>query len=446
MHEAIRVADVARQDIAVHQRHVSGPTKVTSSRVVRRAVWRQEPASVSNPIRADGTRAPSPYYIDSFVLSCGNTAVETSGTAWGWFVNPVSQSDAWTDLLGGYANLEDAMPHVWLALLDSNAQWRADDTARTNFLNKLLDHANVAQMELGVASGEFRQSVGTAGDLASGLVNTTLALAKSVRQSPATIARTLSTYGELGPKAAAKQLGGSTVALDRVVQGYLTWQFGVKPLVQDLVDGTALINRKIVDGTFPEQFTARIRSGAEVQFDRTVSLASSGQNGYPWGVRTYGLFEGTAEAHISAIYRIPTRVSAFATAGFDDSLSVAWELCRYSWLVDYLLKVGPWLRSLQAGKYCDFVEGTMSTKCESTLRKRYSESYIPGVEILRDPADLPAFVQAMRFKRQVLSGVRPAFLPSLGDTLKTTQLANALSAITTTLGVRARADVPVIKY
>ncbi len=436
-HPAINVLEVSRPDVVIQLRHPYTTYEwAEPSRCYRAYTYRAEPESTNNPVRPDGTRAPSAYFIRTvYFRQRSSTCLMTPPPA-SWYVKPASQVPTWDNLFEG-AGLD-----VFNRLHVSNVN--TVEAARVKFQNKLGDTSGKDALSLGAAAGEFRETCGMVADLAGGLVRGVLNIARDVRKPGRVVSDTLSVYGQYGPKAALRQLGGTDAGMVKaIVDSWLVYQLGLRPLMYDALAATALLNSAIQEGAPPE-FQCTVRAGHEnvEEFDRLTH--SEWLNGCP--LETWTRFQEVQQAHFAAVYKIPTRPTTLQRLGLYNIPYVGWELVRYSWMADYVTNTGPWLRSLLAGQDCVFIEGTLSTLGKTTIVKRWSLSPAGG-SITIDPSQAKETLSSDSFERTVLGGIRPAFLPQLNNRLDATKLATSLAALTNLLGSRSRnGQVPVISY
>lgn len=127
-----------------------------------------------------------------------------------------------------------------------------------------------------------------------------------------------------------------------VVDSYLTYHYGMKPLLQD-VAGVVQVLTRLPSGMW------------RVQAKGTHSASGSGKYAeevysYPWfGESTY---RENAKAVLSATPRPLTREEDRLWAlGLDNPLNTAWETTPFSFVVDWLVPVGDWLQALNSIKY-----------------------------------------------------------------------------------------------
>lgn len=399
-------------------------------------VYREEPESTSNPVRADGTRAPSAYWIKRLVVNNPLARAATLPTA-GWFVHlsPVCR-------LAQYSGGSSAGFHSGVLKLDDT---NTDARARTTFLNKLADASGKDQVSLGVIAGEFRETVGLAADLGTSLVAGVRNIARAHRRPPESIANAMYVLGREGKAAALKQLGSSDNALlQSIVSSWLVVQFGLKPLAYDLQDGVNFLAAKQAD---PEglQLTALLKGGASEEYKYSRLLNESRHNGSP--VRLTGHFVQKTSVNYAGVYKIPTKTPLPLALGLYNPALVAWELLRFTWMVDYVIDIGGWLRSFMAAQGTSFVEGSRSWLRKAYLDGLSSENFSSITTV--DPARVDMMIAADWFERTVVSpaGVMPSFLPGMKNKLNLDRLANSIAAVTTLVGSRARyGSVPIISY
>lgn len=131
-----------------------------------------------------------------------------------------------------------------------------------------------------------------------------------------------------------------------VVDSYLSYHYGVKPLMQDIAGAAQLMTRMpsenwIVSakgGDFSERRAVKGRSelGGVVPRRATVSAR--------WGCR----------AMVTAKQRPLSREEDLKWAlGLDNPLATAWELTPWSFVVDWAFPIGDWLQALNSTRYYD---------------------------------------------------------------------------------------------
>lgn len=163
-----------------------------------------------------------------------------------------------------------------------------------------------------------------------------------------------------------------------VSDSWLEYSFGWRPLISDVEDGLTAC-RSVVDRPLGEKFSARVTK------DRKVPRTFGGRSGVNWLMTDYYWDEyhsATCQYYGKAYDK--TEWSAYANQlGFFPSefVPAAWELCPWSFLIDYFTSVGDVLNSWATAQRVGFswVGGTTrlvserSTECVaySTAPWRY---------------------------------------------------------------------------
>lgn len=309
-----------------------------------------------------------------------------------------------------------------------------DAKARIKFLSKLADASGKDKVKLGAALGEVRETIHMATELATGLLQGVRSVSRSIERSPQLVSRVLRSVSTLGVKETAHRfLKGDTRLLERIVQGWLVYQFGIRPLAMDVSDAVVWIERNVLTG--PQRLYAIVRAGAtDEEYTLVPACRELVENATFSG---YFKVQHTVGIHYSCVYEIPTTATLPEQFGLYNMPAVGWEVCRFSWLVDYAVDVGGWLRSMMAAQNTHFVEGTMSKilRCRLVDFVSNDDTYSVGLGVVPLKG---AVLDLDAFDREVLnSGVMPPFFPALKNTLGIKQLANALAALAVTAGARS---------
>ena len=437
-HDAVNVDDIVVVDSQQHWKHSGGADwgwSATPHAVLLSRNILQMPATVVNEKRPDGTYPRSPYWTKRVLVTNVQPEVHQA--------HPV---DYWTSgYWGPYvigATLSTTMPVEFHLGFDSIAghvlpsslvRLNVEALARTRFLNKLADASGKDQVQLGVAAGEMRETIGMASDLAVGLVKGIRATARAVNQAPATVAKALDSIRRYGvPEAARRVMHGDVALLERTVQSWLVYQFGLKPLVYDLYDASVWAQAQLVAGC---PLLIDIKGGAAADEQATVRHTRPWVDGAVWSL--WGVYQQHCGVHFSCSYEIPTNPSISQQLGIYNPAAVAWELLRFSWMVDYALDMGNWLRSTMAADGTTFLEGTKSTILRASLLRVVDETTAELGDALAITSVKTPLVQVEHFDRSMLShGVMPSLLPGVKNKMGLTQLANSLAALTTLVGAR----------
>ena len=390
------------------------------------------PATVVNPVRPDGTRPVSNYWIKRQFAVLPRLEVKQGVPPYSsWLYRTEGGSCPYTqDLIGTSPtwNASKLLPS-WLVVQN------VDALARTKFLAKLGERSGKDQVQLGAVAGEVRETIGMAADLGTGIVTGIRSIARNVSQSPKLVARALDLIRKVGIREAANRvLRGDVRLLERIVEGWLVVQFGLKPLCYDIYDGTVWLSHAQQADTL--RLTVKVRGGASSEQDVQLRSCRFGGNGCTYDVDA--VVRQLVGVHYACDYEIPTKATIPEQLGLYNPASVAWELARFSWMVDYVVDIGGWLDSMMAAQNTRFVEGTKSVIQRTGLVEFRDVSQPPVVPIQSDLDSLGALLQVEDFQRTVLNhGVMPSFLPGIRNKMNLDRLANSMAALTTLVGARS---------
>lgn len=389
----------------------------------------REDETVVNDRRPDGTWPVSPFSADRVIVQKKPSKLSEANTFPYWGMYMKESSSAYTlfmDPLAGMA-VFDTPPWRVPTLLRANA----DALARTEFLNKLGDISGKDKVQLGVMLGEVRETIGMAHELSTALISGIRSVAKTVNRSPQQVSKILDSVRKLGIRETANRLlKGDTQALERMVQAWLVVQFGIKPLAYDVYDASVYMQAELAKTD--NYLTVAVRAGAEDVAEEEVHVSGIGFNGNTFDL--YHTIRYSARYHYACQYDIPTTTTLAEDLGLYNPAVIAWELLRFSWLIDYVVGIGDWLRSSMAAQHTKFLEGTQSVVLETMLLS-WRAVGVTGVE-MQGLGSAP-LVNLKQFKRTVLNhGVMPSLLPGVKVHLGLSQLANSLAALTTLVGAR----------
>lgn len=408
--------------------------------------WLRHPESVNNPVREDGTRALSAYSIDRYlsVTPAASISQQANGR-WGYHTRESTRAAYCTDLVGNDARLN----HQKVIPSDS-FMTNVDAIARVNFLKKLEKASGKSQVELGVAAGEVRETINMASDLAGGLTRGVLTIARDVRLSPQLVGKALDSVRSLGIREAANRvLRGDVKLLERIVESWLVYQFGLKPLAYDLYDATVYLGaEQQKHGTL--KLKIKVNSGFDSEAEELVFRAiRNGGNSATYNVDAKFLWYG--KVHYSGWYEIPTRATIPEELGLYNPMLIGWELLRFSWLVDYVVDIGGWFRSMMAARGTRFVEGTRSELRQARFVEWVDapdNGVTAGGPVASQLNRLRCSIAADSFRRTLLGpgGVMPPILPGVSNIMDLHRLANTMAALTTLVDSRQRTSPPIISY
>lgn len=128
-----------------------------------------------------------------------------------------------------------------------------------------------------------------------------------------------------------------------VVDGYLAYQYGMRPLLQDVSGAVQSLSRRP-----PEEWRVTAKGAQADVYTRERIVTST--NGCEFKARTD--YRQSARSVLSAVQRPLTRQQDLQWAlGLDNPLATTWEVTRLSFVADWLVPVGDWLSALNSIKY-----------------------------------------------------------------------------------------------
>lgn len=247
---------------------------------------------------------------------------------------PYPKSDLWGNGTGWNAYKEVYRGGIGRMTIGAN-QWEVAPSARwwtgsisrsqptASELSGLL-RAKVKDSNLNLAQSlaEYRQTADLFYGLASDLVSTF----RSLRSG-----RGLKDIAKYFRKPRGK-------IVDDVGNRWLQYQYGVRPLVNDIYGSCEALRKKLRDGQFNYVTVSRDVKQDEVQ---------------KWPSSSNPVAKAYCQIHHRCTIRSRYKITAAAVkqlseVGITNPALLAWELIPYSFVVDWLFPVGNWLASLDA--------------------------------------------------------------------------------------------------
>lgn len=398
--------------------------------------FRYRPKSISNPLRKDGTRAPSAWYHRQATVASPTRDVVVGFRSGSYDVvvsylgtpgNPLlSGGDwrAWKDIgLGWTANVE-SFPYA------------AESIAVTKALTKLRQQ----KYDFGATLGELKETAGFVADACDDLVGFLSSAANKLPGDSDDVVRFIMSLNKSELKSARNQRYGPRVRsmansiwgkraekyMELGISLWMAYQLAVKPLLYDIEDGRNALGEALF-GDVPQPLRLKVRSSGR---DQSYHKAT-----WPSGFSFITSIETlvTNECKVSATYDVsPTKDSRAQQWGLTNSWSVLWELTTLSWMVDYLTNMGEWLGTLTPVEGASFVEGTITRFQYGVPSAAEALSPISGVEAISGFNRKMWSMDASRMERVLIPpyGLLPAVRPAFRNKLDLTRLANSLAGLT----------------
>lgn len=372
------------------------------------------PQSTNNPLRKDGSRAPSSWAHrwyssassprDVLIRVPGNQYYEGTFQLWRADFAP-----------GDFNRLKLG----WVLNDPYQVFDRAvESRARTGFLKKLAGQ----KFDLGTNLAEFRETVTGVADLGIDVLRALHTIAGAKRTSlryvyDALMGRNLSKYHKRGMRNLSKEIR----------QQWMKYQMAYKPTLHDIDDAT-----QVLDDAFQGKtgaFTVVCRSG----FKSADALRTKPSGSVGMGCTYSMAYTWEWRMSFSCSYTVRhAAMRQLSQLGLTNPAAVAWELLQFSWLVDYITTVGDWLNSFTAAQGLSFLEGSQTQFLQVNSDGDCQAAAYPGSgsTLARGGGRVFAEVHAGRMLRTVLTGSpSPAVFPTYRNRLNLTRLANSLTAL-----------------
>lgn len=266
--------------------------------------------------------------------------------------------------------------------------------------NKLKDQS----VDLGSAWGERKQTMRQLGDAATSIARAARDLQRGqVRNA----------MRQLGISNKKREPRGSNW-----VQKYLGLEYGWKPLLSDIYGSVHALSKR---PTGDWRITAK--SG------RTEKTYTSKLTSFP---ARYDPYVGTVVVERKAFVRIDALprndlTMSLSSLGLLNPLNVGWEVLPYSFVVDWIVPIGSWLNSLDAGLgYRDSYTSTSTlVRADwSDIGRSMSSSatyYVKG--------EWTGKKSVVNLKRTIANGIPLPTIPSIKDPRSLKHMANGLGLL-----------------
>lgn len=413
-------------------------------------IYETRPQSGSSPVREDGSRAPRAWEHSwgSYLAKPKRLSIEyytspTKRRKWEYKEGiPVGISIPAVPLDTCFHNIFVQVGLQWLsggALATFPPSCEA--AAVTRFRIKAL--SGVA--DLGTTLGELRMTANFVTDLCRGIESTVHRIADDLPRwySPKRQLSRAEHRKQKAKQVAALLYGGRPgrrlahetrskyrrriKAEKQILSDWLAYQFAVKPLVNDLVSASESLNYLLFEENLPLRATVKAGAEMKVQNQKVRTEVPHLEVSLNEDMR----LDTLARCHYSGVFDMPlTSERTLRQLGLANPGSVAWELIQFSWLVDYAIGVGDWIKSMTSLDHMTWVEGSVSRICR--LSNASGRVTVTGASsnVIVVKGEGACLFECGRFSRQVLSKApMPAAFPVPKKQLGVRQMANALAAL-----------------
>lgn len=421
--------------------------KITGTHNEVPVIGRQiRPESGSSPVRADKSRAPRAWshswgevtaWPRKVVFtrpygSGGKEEIMVDGVGIHPFqnVNIVGVPNTF------FSSTASLVGFGWCASGNNGYPLNADALAITKLRQEILD----GKAQWGTTLGELRKTAGGVASLCGDVVDVLDSLTgiaqrlSKLRKEEAkkfvldTLRRKSGKKRKKRPRppgaAERQRLRTENAILNR----WLEFQFSVKPTLMDIQQSGEAISWLI----FEENLALRVKfkaGGTDISRER-LSYQSNWFSGH--SVQCTATVTVDRQVHYSVLCDIEqTPERTFQQLGLTNVGLVAWELCQFSWMVDYVLGIGDWLNSMVKLDGVKFVEGTKTVVGRikfDTDELMHLNPKTSGASI--QPSRVPLQGEFGRMQRTVLGAIPgPSLFPPVRSRLGLNQMANSLAAL-----------------
>jgi len=226
-------------------------------------------------------------------------------------------------------------------------------------------------------------------------------------------------------------------AEESILKAWLTYQFAVIPLINDLHSAARSLSYWQFDRGNPMRLT--VKKGAQDSWVARYNLTEEvGGSFYRGRIVTSYEVECTAAEHWSMVLEVPPGTDRdLQRLGLTNPGADLYELVRFSWLLDYAIGIGDWLRSMTNLEHIDFVEGSRSRlgKIRTTTGEISVQPVRTDTNTIGATGSGRIMIDGGRFERTVVTKIpMPAAFPAFKKTIGVNQVANALAALSRTSG------------
>lgn len=223
-------------------------------------------------------------------------------------------------------------------------------------------------------------------------------------------------------------------SIDTVLaQGVLMVQYGIRPLMSDVVGAAELFAQKVT----PEA-AADLRTSSTVFINEKQAATASGSLAFPeefWNGSFSAITTGSVRVSCKIQYtRGNETLHTLSQLGLTNPALVVWEAVPWSFVIDWFLPVGNWISSLDATLGLSFKSGCISTQREYTHARSQA---VAGYVVTSNSVT----TKERQFTREILSGFPSPSLPSFKNPAS---LEHALNGIALLVGLRNKIyDAPI---
>lgn len=137
-----------------------------------------------------------------------------------------------------------------------------------------------------------------------------------------------------------------------LAENWLELQYGWKPLLSDLRGSMETLAKF----NLADYSVSSVRASATSKEEsRSVCAENQGGKIWPFGTKVYNL---DYQVRYVCRYRVNSHLRSYlAQSGVTNPINLLWEILPFSFVVDWIMPIGPWLESLSNFEGCEFMDG-----------------------------------------------------------------------------------------
>lgn len=383
------------------------------------------PVSQTNPLRPDGTRAPGNWEHKWFDSRHPHTAAGTP-VRWTRTYSSIEMekysAQRFAPLNGDPGRMAETVGVPWVRGNPGDAfPYDLESLARTRTIAKLMEQ----KLELGTMLGEAAETARGITSLCGDVLDFIETSHRLVKGGPKAAVEVLERIKTTNRQKLKRQLERKLNSGERsLVNRYLEFQFGIKPLVGDIADSSSVLDELVNDEEVVSPGKFRVASGAQlIEVDEATLQAFNDYNSLSAIVPVWR----RSRCRISCVYEVDVQRSRLAQQlGATNSFSVGWELIPFSWLGDYVIGTGDWIKSLFPVEGANFFEGSITYMQEA--EPVGNGRIVSSAQSLDTHPPLIFPFKLGRMQRDTLGYLLPAFRPAFKRSLGVLQMGNSLAA------------------
>lgn len=170
---------------------------------------------------------------------------------------------------------------------------------------------------------------------------------------------------------------GGPSARKRASDNWLEYQYGWKPLLNDIADTIEAVHRSYHPSLRTARGSGTVESFADAKINGPFFASLASVSSYPAGLR---VLEKKSSCRIGIRYIVSDADKLFLSqTGFTSPLNLAWEVLPFSFVVDWCYPIGPYLERLSAFEGLSFSGGYESYKTVETTGVLVNQTGVHGV-------------------------------------------------------------------